>query len=128
VPIYEFTCAACGKLSEVIQHVGDRTPTCPSCGSKRMKRAVSRTSFQLKGGGWYADLYSTPRPGAAGKDGKDGKQEPKPAETKPEASKGSGAEKPAPTQPPAKPATTDSTEPRSSRPSRRQPAPPRRRR
>jgi putative FmdB family regulatory protein len=125
MPIYEFTCASCGKLSEAIQHLGDRPPICPSCGSKRMKRAVSRTSFQLKGGGWYADLYGTPRPGAAGTDDR---QEAKPAETKPEASKGSATEKPAASKPPAPPAASDSSEPRSSRPSRRRPASPRRRR
>jgi putative FmdB family regulatory protein len=64
VPIYEFNCAKCGKLTEVVQRVGQRPPPCPHCGSKRMTRAVSRTSFRLKGGGWYADLYATPRPGA----------------------------------------------------------------
>jgi putative FmdB family regulatory protein len=64
VPIYEFNCAKCGKLTEVVQRVGQRPPPCPHCGSKRMTRAVSRTSFHLKGGGWYADLYATPRPGA----------------------------------------------------------------
>jgi len=34
-----------------------------------MARAVSRTAFHLKGGGWYADLYATPRPGADKGDG-----------------------------------------------------------
>src|SRR5512137_2693981 len=63
MPIYEFSCAKCGNLSEVVQRVGARPPPCPVCGSKRMTRAVSRTAFHLKGGGWYADLYSTPRPG-----------------------------------------------------------------
>jgi putative FmdB family regulatory protein len=65
MPIYEFRCARCGALSEVVQRVGERPPPCPKCGSRRMARAVSRTSFQLKGGGWHADLYATPRPGKA---------------------------------------------------------------
>ena len=65
MPIYEFRCARCGELSEIMQRVGERPPPCPKCGSKRMARAVSRTSFQLKGGGWHADLYATPRPGKA---------------------------------------------------------------
>jgi putative FmdB family regulatory protein len=63
MPIYEFNCAKCGKPTEVMQKLGERPPPCPHCGSKRMTRAVSKTSFALKGGGWYADLYSTPKPG-----------------------------------------------------------------
>ncbi len=63
MPIYEFNCAKCGKPTEVMQKLGARPPPCPHCGSKRMSRAVSKTSFALKGGGWYADLYATPKPG-----------------------------------------------------------------
>jgi len=62
VPIYEFVCEACGRLMEVMQKVGDPAPpACPECGGTRMARMVSRTSFQLKGGGWYSDLYSSPK-------------------------------------------------------------------
>jgi putative FmdB family regulatory protein len=99
MPIYEFRCARCGELSEVVQRVGERPPPCPKCGSKRMARAVSRTSFQLKGGGWYADLYASkkekPAPGA-----------------KPGAGGGeAGAEKPAAAAAPAAPAATPSSPP-----------------
>ena len=31
---------------------------CPECGGK-MAKIMSRNSFQLKGGGWYRDLYSS---------------------------------------------------------------------
>jgi putative FmdB family regulatory protein len=68
VPIYEFVCESCGRLSEVMQKMSDPAPACPECGQGRMARTVSRTSFQLKGGGWYADLYASkkeaPAPGA----------------------------------------------------------------
>ncbi|HEY6106559.1 MAG TPA: FmdB family zinc ribbon protein [Anaeromyxobacteraceae bacterium] len=41
--------------------MSDRPPaTCPGCGSKRLAKLVSRSAFQLKGGGWYADLYTSP--------------------------------------------------------------------
>jgi putative FmdB family regulatory protein len=68
VPIYEFVCEACGRLAEVMQKVTDPAPaSCPECGEGRMARTVSRTSFQLKGGGWYSDLYASkkekPAPG-----------------------------------------------------------------
>jgi putative FmdB family regulatory protein len=60
VPIYEFVCEACGRLAEVMQKMGDPPPAaCPECGEGRMARMVSRTSFQLKGGGWYSDLYGS---------------------------------------------------------------------
>ncbi len=62
MPIYEFVCEACGRLTEVMQKVSDPPPAaCPECGGGRMAKLVSRTSFQLKGGGWYSDLYSSPK-------------------------------------------------------------------
>lgn len=67
MPIYEYECAQCGNLSEVFQKVSDPAPdACASCGAtSTLSRVVSRTSFQLKGGGWYADLYSsTPKNGS----------------------------------------------------------------
>jgi putative FmdB family regulatory protein len=60
VPIYEYVCESCGRLTEVMQKVGDPPPaTCGECGGTRLAKLVSRTSFHLKGGGWYADLYSS---------------------------------------------------------------------
>ena len=60
MPIYEYACEKCGELTEVLAKVSDPPPSkCPQCGSKKMQRVVSRTSFQLKGGGWYSDLYSS---------------------------------------------------------------------
>ncbi len=31
-----------------------------------MTKLVSRSSFQLKGGGWYSDLYSSTKGGSSG--------------------------------------------------------------
>jgi len=67
MPLFEYRCATCGHLEEVLQKHGDPAPDpCPSCGaSATMSKEVSLTSFQLKGGGWYKDLYSsTPKEGA----------------------------------------------------------------
>jgi putative FmdB family regulatory protein len=59
VPIYEFVCEACGRIVERLQKVTDPPPDkCPECGGK-MAKIMSRNSFQLKGGGWYKDLYSS---------------------------------------------------------------------
>jgi putative FmdB family regulatory protein len=61
VPIYEYRCQKCGHEFEVMQKVNDPAPDpCPKCSAeKTMERLVSRTSFQLKGGGWYSDLYGS---------------------------------------------------------------------
>lgn len=60
MPIYEYVCEACGRITEVMQRLNDPPPpTCPECGETRLARLVSRTTFQLKGGGWYSDLYGS---------------------------------------------------------------------
>ena len=57
MPIYEFVCESCGRIVERLQKVNDPPPAeCPECGGK-MAKIMSRNSFQLKGGGWYRDLY-----------------------------------------------------------------------
>jgi putative FmdB family regulatory protein len=59
MPIYEFVCESCGRLVERLQKLTDPPPdACPECGGK-MAKIMSRNSFQLKGGGWYRDLYSS---------------------------------------------------------------------
>lgn len=61
MPIYEYRCQKCSQQLEVMQKLSDPAPaTCPSCGAENsFERLVSRTSFQLKGSGWYSDLYSS---------------------------------------------------------------------
>ena len=61
MPIYEYECSQCHQTSDALQKVNDPAPeTCPRCGAHNtLSRLLSRTSFVLKGGGWYADLYSS---------------------------------------------------------------------
>jgi putative FmdB family regulatory protein len=48
---------------EAFQSIKDAPLTaCPSCGMQSLERLISATSFQLKGGGWYKDLYSSSKP------------------------------------------------------------------
>ena len=42
--------------------------TCPSCGQEQLERLVSRSSFALKGSGWYADGYGDKKSTAESKD------------------------------------------------------------
>jgi putative FmdB family regulatory protein len=59
MPIYEFVCEACGRIEERLQKLSDPPPdACSECGGK-MAKIMSRNSFQLKGGGWYRDLYGS---------------------------------------------------------------------
>src|SRR5215468_947527 len=64
MPIYEYECSQCHQTSDALQKVNDPPPeTCPKCGAHNsLSRLLSRTSFVLKGGGWYADLYSSSKP------------------------------------------------------------------
>jgi putative FmdB family regulatory protein len=64
MPIYEFQCRDCQFTEELLQKLSDPAPAvCPSCGKKgTLDKLVSHTSFQLKGGGWYSDLYASTKP------------------------------------------------------------------
>ena len=69
MPIYEYACGACGHRFEEWQKMSDPpVRTCPKCKAKKVEKLISQTTFTLKGGGWYSDLYAGPKPGAASKD------------------------------------------------------------
>ena len=72
MPIYEYECSQCHQTSDALQKVNDPAPeTCPRCGAHdTLTRLLSRTSFVLKGGGWYADLYSSNKPKSEGGEAK----------------------------------------------------------
>ena len=77
MPVYEYQCKACHKEFEYQQRMSDPDKTvCEACGGE-LERLISRTAFQLKGSGWYKDLYSSSKPAET-------KTESKPAETKTE--------------------------------------------
>jgi putative FmdB family regulatory protein len=59
MPIYEYVCRSCGEKTEVIQRVGEKPLTsCPHCGKRTLKKAVSAPAIQFKGSGWYVTDYA----------------------------------------------------------------------
>src|SRR3954468_1826772 len=58
MPIYEYSCAKCGKKIEVIQKMSDKPlKTHAGCGGKLTKE-ISASGFQFKGTGWYVTDYA----------------------------------------------------------------------
>ncbi len=86
MPIYEYLCEGCGKVNEKLQKVNDPPPRqCDECGSRKLAKLVSRSAFQLKGGGWYSDLYASKKKDAKPAEGSEGAAPATPAEAKPAA-------------------------------------------
>ena len=98
MPVYEYECKACGRDFEYQQRMSDPDKTtCEACGGA-LERLISRTAFSLKGGGWYKDLYASPKPA-------EGKADAKPEGGKPEgAGKSEGGKSDAPAASADKPA------------------------
>ena len=63
MPIYDFICPICKNTQEITQKISDPAPICHNL-EKHMYREeismikqISKTSFVLRGEGWYKDLY-----------------------------------------------------------------------
>jgi predicted nucleic acid-binding Zn ribbon protein len=48
--------------------VDDDLVTCEVCGKDALERLLSAPAFAFKGGGWYKDLYASPKPESGGAD------------------------------------------------------------
>lgn len=61
MPTYEYACSECHNEWEEEQSIKeDALKICPKCHRESAHRQISRgAGFILKGGGWYADLYSS---------------------------------------------------------------------
>ncbi len=57
MPVYEFECS-CGNIIEDIVRMDTKEIKCPKC-NHQAKKIISTCSFELKGGGWYADGYAS---------------------------------------------------------------------
>jgi putative FmdB family regulatory protein len=54
VPIYDYACGACGRVTEVIHGIHDGGPRfCPACGAEgSMRKTLSTPAIVFKGSGW----------------------------------------------------------------------------
>lgn len=58
MPMYEYNCVECNQSFELLRPMNDHPKQCPGCNRKNtVKLSVSRTSFALKGTGWYKTDY-----------------------------------------------------------------------
>ena len=62
MPLYRYKCNDCNEVFEKIMSLSERYKdkvviVCPDCGSEENSSLMSRTSFTLKGSGWYKDGY-----------------------------------------------------------------------
>ena len=106
MPIYEFVCEACGNIVERLQKLSDPPPdACPECGGK-MAKIMSRNSFQLKGGGWYKDLYSSGSKSDGGSTSKPSSDAPAAATPSPSTGGGAPSHAANKSDPPKKPDTS----------------------
>ena len=64
MPLYEYKCVKCGRLTEKIENLsGPHLKKCPHCGGK-VESVVSAPAIQFKGSGWYVTDYAGRKPGA----------------------------------------------------------------
>jgi putative FmdB family regulatory protein len=48
MPIYDYKCQECGKVSEIFQHgLSNKVIKCPSCGSEKLERLFS-ASYMIR--------------------------------------------------------------------------------
>ena len=99
MPLYEYKCASCGDVFEVIQKFSDEPLHAhPGCGGA-VERLISVSALKFKGSGWYVNDYGKNGSVAADKSSTDKTKE-KPKSESSDTGK-NGTEKPA-----AKPAAT----------------------
>jgi putative FmdB family regulatory protein len=69
MPLYEYKCAKCGDVFELIQKFSDEPlHEHPGCGGA-VEKILSAAAIQFKGSGWYVNDY--------GRNGSGGKEKPK---------------------------------------------------
>ncbi|MCR6497287.1 zinc ribbon domain-containing protein [Thermomonas sp. S9] len=87
MPIYAFTCDACGHAFDRLQKLSDADPSaCPACGVQgRVHRQLTAPQFRLAGSGWYETDFKQDgdkKRNLAGEGGKAARPRPMPNRTR----------------------------------------------
>jgi putative FmdB family regulatory protein len=64
VPLYEYSCARCGRFEVIRRFSDDALTKCPTCGGE-IQKLFSAPAIQFKGSGWYVTDYAR-KSGAGG--------------------------------------------------------------
>jgi len=65
MPIYEYECSSCHKISEAVQKFSDAPlASCGHCQGE-LRKLISRSTFHLRGSGWYVTDYAGKNPGSS---------------------------------------------------------------
>lgn len=59
MPIFDFLCTDCGKMSEILVSSSDQEPACRHCGGTRLEKRMSAPSS-------YSGAHKMPGPGDTG--------------------------------------------------------------
>jgi putative FmdB family regulatory protein len=54
MPIYEYTCSACGRRTDILHGINEAAPAfCPECGAEgTLRKAFAPPAIVFKGSGW----------------------------------------------------------------------------
>lgn len=78
MPTYDYTCSACGHLTEIVHGIHEHGPRfCPECGAEdTMKKAFAAPAVHFKGSGWAKkERSATAAPGQSKSAGGEPKKE-----------------------------------------------------
>ncbi len=65
MPLYEYRCQKCDRVTELLQSLEEKPARiCPHCGG-RLKKLHSTPAIQFKGTGWYVTDYAGKGRGAS---------------------------------------------------------------
>ena len=68
MPIYEYTCSACGHRTDILHGIHDPAPAfCPECGAEgTLRKGFAPPAIVFKGSGWAKkDRAATRSPGSS---------------------------------------------------------------
>ncbi len=68
MPVYEYLCEACGKVTDLKHAFREEPPTntCPSCGATPLKRKFNAAGIIFKGSGYYINDSRSSKESATG--------------------------------------------------------------